>query len=253
MTASSVSSDALARAVRTLQSDYQTHLSDYVRLTAAVEKAEVFWASPVGPKRATLGGPAGSGLASVVGYPRLMRRVAGYPAAVPAGYDRGEPALVELRGSAELDLACRLLAQALDAPSGEVVPRRTTTAYPEPLHLRTWALLDQAEALCCAMTVCVGNVLVVRALATRPAQQRRGHASVLLCALHDLHERTGVVTDFALAAPDGQHGLFERLGYRPVESTTGSGRSDARPGQQQPRRIADHRASHRSARLGIGS
>ncbi len=253
MTASSVSSDALARAVGTLQSDYQAQLTDYVRLTTAVEKAEVFWA-PVGPKRATLGRPAGPGLASVVGDPRrLMRRVAGYPAAVPAGYDRGAPALVELRGPAELDLACRLLAQALDAPPGEVVPRRTTTAYPEPLHLRTWALLDQAEALCCAMTVCVGDVLVVRALATRPAQQRRGHASALLCALHDLHERTGVVTDFALAAPDGQHGLFERLGYRPVESTTGSGRSDARPGQQQLRRIADHRASHRSARLRIGS
>ena len=116
MTALSVSSDALVRAVGTLQSDYQAQLTYYARLTTAVEKAGVFWA-PVGPKRATLGGPAGPGRAPVVGYPRrLMRRVAGYPAAVPAGYDREAPALVELRGPAELDLACRLLAQALDAP-----------------------------------------------------------------------------------------------------------------------------------------
>lgn len=252
MTALSTASDEPGL-VATAHFDYCTQLIDHVRLKAAVERAGDFWA-PVEPQRAVPGGPAAPGPGSLRSDPRrLMRRVAGDPAVLSSAYDRHAPALVELRGPAELDLAYQLLAAALDAPAEQVVPHRTTAARPEPLHLRTWALFGHGDVLCCAMTVCVGNVLVVRALATRPSHQAKGYATGLLRALHDLHERTGVVTDFAVAAPEGRCGLFERLGYRAVEPTAGWGRSVTRPGPQRLRRTIEPAGSHRRSRRRIGS
>jgi GNAT superfamily N-acetyltransferase len=141
----------------------------------------------------------------------LMRRPAGRPAG--AAFWAGPPAeFVEMRGPDELGAAHELAAEAFGVSATEIAPRRTTMP-PEPLHLRTWGLFGQASLLSCALTVVVGDVMVLCVVATRPALHSRGLGSRLVRELHRLHEQTGVVREFVACPPLVAVPCFERLGY----------------------------------------
>jgi GNAT superfamily N-acetyltransferase len=217
MTALTAASDRLAPVGLNTRSDHSPFSTDYARLEVAIERARGFWT--VDPPVSTE--IEGVELAAVAGWSPLascglMRRVAHDLNQRVAALERDRPAFVELRGACELGSAHEVLAEAYGAGAADVAPRRTTL-LPGPMHLRTWALFRDAAVLSCAMTVSMGDIVVVCGLATRPVWQGRGHATHMMHALHRLYERTGVAANFVLSAPQSTHSLFAQLGYHPID------------------------------------
>lgn len=225
MTALPVASDRFAPVGLNTYLDHRPFTVDYAPLEAAVERARGFWAAGA-PGTAEV---ESTELAAVaewrpLGSRGLMRRVAHPVNRRVAVSERGRAAFVELRGTDELGSAHEVLAEAYGVGAGDVAPRRSIL-LPGPVHLRTWALFHDASVLSCAMTACIGDIVVVCGLATLPACHGRGHATHMMHALHRLYERTGSAADFVLSASESTRNLFARLGYHPIDpiaSATGS-------------------------------
>lgn len=194
--------------------------SDHMRLHSALERTAAFWSAGeyVAATRAAAPLVARPEWVWASGSQLMCRARSERRIEAPVDYDRQAPAFVELREPNELKRAYDLLAEAFGAPVSYVEPRRKVI-MPGPLHLRTWALFRDSAVQCCAMTVRVDDIVVICAVGTEPALQRRGHATLLMTKLHQLYERTGVVTDFASNPPIDRCALFEQLGYDPIAAS----------------------------------
>jgi GNAT superfamily N-acetyltransferase len=184
------------------------------RPIAALQRSAQFWAGDEPDERPLSGVPPLPVDDDSPGAPWLIRRPTRRPALAP--FDSGPPAVfVELRGPDELAAANRVVAEAFGSDEDHVAPRRISLP-PEPLHLRTWALFWEASVLSCARSVVVGDVVVLCAVATRPALQGRGLGSRMVSEVHRVHEQMGVVREFVACASLVAVSIFERLGYDPV-------------------------------------
>jgi GNAT superfamily N-acetyltransferase len=217
MTALTAASDRLAPVGLNAHPDHSPFSIDYARIEVAIERASGFWAvDPAGSTETERTELAAVAEWRPVESCGLMRRVARDVNQRVVALERDRPAFVELRGAHELGLAHEVLAEAYGVGVADVAPRRTIL-LPGPVHLRTWALFGEAAVLSCAMTVCLGDIVVVCRLATHPAQQGRGHATYMMHALHRLYERTGVAAEFVLSASESTPSLFAHLGYHPID------------------------------------
>jgi GNAT superfamily N-acetyltransferase len=252
MTALTAASDRLAPVGLNTRPDHSPCSIDYARLEAAIERARAFWAVDPAESAQT----EGTDFAEVAGWRPvesrgLMRRVARDVNQRVAAVERDRPAFVELRGARELGSAHEVLAEAYGVSVADAAPRRTIL-LPGPVHLRTWALFGEAAVLACAMTVFLGDIVVVCRLATHPARQGRGYATHMMHALHRLYERTGVAAEFALASSESADSLFGQLGYHPIDRiVSGSafaGNLLRQPAQYHPVTAPrDYKQDHRMA------
>jgi GNAT superfamily N-acetyltransferase len=184
------------------------------RSLAAVQRSAQFWTGERRDDRPSSGVPPLPVEDDSPGAPWLIGRPTRRPVLAP--FAAGPPAeFVELRGPDELAAANRVVAEAFGSDEDQVAPRRISLP-PEPLHLRTWALFWEASVLSCALSVVVGEVVVLCAVATRPALQGQGLGSRMVRELHRLHEQMGGVCEFVACAPLVAVPGFERLGYDPV-------------------------------------
>lgn len=198
-------SGALARTTWQIRSDEKHPF-------AAVRRSAQFWTgdgTDVQPLSRVPPLPVGDDSPGGAGW--LISRPTRRPVLAP--FASGPPAeFVELRGPDELAAANRVVAEAFGSDEDEVAPRRISLP-PEPLHLRTWALFWEASVLSCARSVVVGDVVVLCAVATRPALQGRGLGSRMVREVHRVHEQMGVVREFVAGVPLVAVSIFERLGY----------------------------------------